>query len=205
MGQACSTADLAEMTAQSRRSVRQAMSRLAGQQLVFKTEKDSWILAADFREQVAAVTRQSVQEHHDVYAKADSPEAEHLGRLLDRIGISPPAFDRLMARNDLLAEPAIVRGWWWHYLTLEWPTNRAGLLIKRLEKGERPPEAFFRLARAWPLVTAADKIEMEHMLWRGYSPNQLNRSFSELYPLLTAEVFYAFVTLYEAAPQALGY
>ncbi len=204
-GQACSTAELAEITAQSRQMVRQSMARLAGQQLVFKVAKDQWLLAADFRDQVAAVTRQSIQSNHDDYANNDSPESERLGRLLDRIGISPPAYDRLLSRTDLLADQAIVRSWWWHYLTQEWPTNRAGLVIRRLENRETPPEEFLVLAHIWPQVTMADRAEMEQMLWRGYSAGQMSQAFSELYPQFSAEAFTAFQTLYQATPQALDY
>ena len=202
VGQSCSTAELAELTAQSRQVVRQTLSQLAGKQLVFKVDKDRWVLAADFREQVAAMTRRSANVSYENYAKHGSVRLEVL---LDHIGINPPAYNELLLREDLQGDPAIVLGWWWYYLTMDWPTNRAGLVIKQLLKEAYPPEEFLWLARVWPQVTNADRAEIEQMLWRNYSPSQISQTFGEIYPQLSAKVCVVLQILYESAPRALGF
>jgi hypothetical protein len=196
--------ELAFMCGRTRSSVGASLSQLASFGLVFSSGDGAWILAADFRQIVAAIARQNPEP---ALKNGASPESNgpRLESILSHIGISPPALDQLKKRPDLGADPSPVLAWWWFYLTQEWPTNRAGLVIKRLSENRTPQAGFLTLARVWPVVTAADRAEMEQMVWRAYTAGQMARAFSDLYPSFSEKAFVAFLALYEAAPEELGF
>lgn len=176
--------------------VRRCLNRLTAAGLVLRQES-GWITSA-------AVGRLLLKRQPDEPNKREAA-AGQLADVLTRIGISPPALERLCGRQDLQREPALALGWWWYYLSQEWPTNRVGLVIRRLDEGQRPPAGYLNLALAWPRISEREREVIEGCLWRGWSPNQLTRRFEQIDPRLSVEACAALKGLYERAPGVLGY
>jgi hypothetical protein len=130
-------------------------------------------------------------------------ESQELAELLTHMGILSPAFDTLLAREELQADPALARAWWWYVQTQNWTKNRPGLVITSLNERRDPPPAFLALARIWPTVAAEDRLEMRDLHWRAWSPEQMALYFADAYPGMTAIVFAAYQSLYDAAPDEL--
>ena len=141
--------------------------------------------------------------------RPDRPEkkqrGESLPALLARIGINGSAGQRLLAREELLADPAPVLAWWWYCLVQEDLQLPAALAYSCLASNVSPRSNFLELARAWPRVSAGDRAKIEKMLLRYPGCEKLAARWSKSYPGLTAGAFVALMWLYAYAPTELGY
>lgn len=210
-------AALVAATGYSDKPVRQALTELARQGLAKRQGSQGWVVTPAFRREIRSLLAQESPGRAGPRAPALSRQPARsrgrrpgsrpsdLVRLLQRIGIGPPALNRLAARPELAGDPARALAWWWYYQTQSWPTNPAGLVICRLEDGDQPPPAFLDLARCWFRVDTADRQEMRAMTWQSWSPQQMAAYFAEQYPGLTAGAFTAFQALLKSAPAELGY
>ena len=214
--------ELEEATSYSDKPIRRAIRFLACRGVVDKAGARGWSLRGEFRQHLVEIFRPPplVVQNDAGRAEADSDHRDsnsvqtegrsfsndrqsELAELLSHMGILSPAYDTLLARPELQAEPAVARAWWWYVLTQNWSKNRPGLVIARLNERRDPPAAFLALARIWPTVTAEDRQEMQELIWRAWTPAQMAHYFSESYPRLTAAVFAAFQSLREAFPDEL--
>jgi hypothetical protein len=210
-------ATLVAATGYSDKPVRQALTELARQGLAQRQGSRGWVVTPAFRGELRSLLTQKPSGRAAAQAPTRArqitrPHGRRTGsqpaglvRLLQRIGIAPPALNRLAAHPELAEDPARVLAWWWYYQTQSWPTNPAGLVICRLEDGDQPPAAFLDLARCWFRVAEVDRQEMRAMTWQAWSPQQLAAYFAEQYPGLTAGAFSAFQALLKSAPEELGY
>ena len=137
--------------------------------------------------------------------KKQLAEKHELEILLKRIGIYPPAYDRLRKRSNFRSDPALVEAWWWWSLVEDWPEKRRGLFVYRLEQGDQPPCDYLTLARIWPQVTEAQRADIRELRWRMRSPYQMSVWFAEDIPEFAPEVFAAYLALFKVAPEELGY
>jgi hypothetical protein len=213
--------ELEEATSYSDKPVRRAIQFLACRGVVGEVGAGGWSLRGEFRKHIVEAFRPpptGLQEGDPAAAdpgiagRGDTRPEERstlndgpaeLAKLLGHMGILSPALDTLLARDELLADPALARAWWWYVLTQNWSKNRPGLVIARLNERRDPPPAFLALARIWPTVAASDRLEMRDLLWRAWSPSQMAQYFAENYPQMTAAVFAAFQSLHDAAPDEL--
>lgn len=214
--------ELEEATSYSDKPVRRAMRFLACRGVVGKSGGAGWSLRGEFRRHIVEAFRPPPDGGHDRgpnlaslgHASPDGiqPEATpipqgltaELAELLNHMGILSPAYDTLLAREELQSDPALARAWWWYVLTQNWTKNRPGLVIASLNERRDPPPAFLALARIWPNVTPEDRLEMRDLHWRAWSPEQMALYFTDAYPQMTAAVFTAYQSLYDAAPDELG-
>jgi hypothetical protein len=140
-----------------------------------------------------------------VEVAAAGQEDTVLAGLLRQMGITGLAYHRLVQREDLKDEPALVLAWWWYCRTREMVRNPAGMCILRLERNDLPPEGYMTLAAIWPQIPAEDRDEILSMLLGGWSSRQLAVYWSDVYPELTAETFEAMMELHLKEPQELEY
>jgi hypothetical protein len=193
--------ELEEATSYSDKPIRRAIRFLACRGVVDKAGARGW---SEIFRPPPLVTQGETGPSADGSEPGDSSGAQsELAELLSHIGILSPAYDTLLARPELQAEPAVVQAWWWYVLTQNWSKNRPGLVIARLNEGRDPPAAFLALARIWPTVTAEDRQEMQELFWRAWTPAQMAHYFSDSYPRMTAAVFAALQSLREAFPDEL--
>ena len=220
-GRPHSQQELEEATSYSDKPIKRAIHFLACRGVVDKTS-GGWSLQAEFRQQVsealrlrplallasdsgaAADGRPNAGEAQPKRRDTAEERTAELAALMTHMGILSPAFDALLARRELLADPDLARAWWWYVLTQNWSKNRPGLVIARLNERRDPPAAFLALARAWPTVSDDDRLEMRELHWRSWTPAQMAHYYAESYPRMTAAVFGALQSLLDAAPEELG-
>ena len=157
---------------------------------------------------IAHVRQPAVGERAASYRtkpKVGPDSAETLSAWLSRIGFHGRIAGRLILREELLADPARVLAWWWFALTQEGVTRPVVVVALYLEIGQPPPPHYLALARTWPEVTAAHRIEIEAMLLDGYDCQLLAAAWSGRYPELTAGAFLAMMWLYASQATELGY
>ena len=128
-----------------------------------------------------------------------------LAGLLSHMGITGLAYHRLVQREDLKDEPALVLAWWWYCQTRQMVRNPAGMCILRLEKNDPPPEGYMALAVIWPQIPSEDRDEILSMLLGGWSSRQLAVYWSDVYPELKAETFEAMMELHLKTPEELEF
>jgi len=166
-----------------------------------------WSLDPGFRQAILQTITLQGMEDESPAGQATRPDVneqtDKLAHILSHMGITSPAYDWLLARENLRSDPSPLVAWWWHYLTETWPDNRAGLVIRRILDGNQPPEGFLTLARAWPQVAGEDRQEMEDLVWRNWPSSLMAHTFGQVYPALTASVFDAYRALLSAAPEEL--
>lgn len=135
----------------------------------------------------------------------EKPAGESLPALLSRMGVSGLAYRSLMEQEDLLADPSPVLAWWWYALTQEEVQRPARVAVHAIATHFPPRPNYLALARTWPQVTAGHRAQIEESLQGRPSCQALSGRWSPLYLGLTPGAFVAFIGLYAAAPQELGY
>lgn len=135
----------------------------------------------------------------------ERPAGESLPALLSRMGVTGLAFRSLMERADLLDDPSPVLAWWWYALSQEEIQRPARVAAHALATHFPPRTNYLELARTWPRVTAGDRAQIEESLLVFPSCQALSARWSPIYPGLTPGAFVAYIGLYAAAPQELGY
>ena len=130
---------------------------------------------------------------------------ESLPALLTRMGVTGLAYRSLMEREDLLDDPSPVLAWWWYVLTQEEVQRPARVAVHALATHFPPRTNYLELARTWFQVTAGHRAQIEDSLQSCPSCQALADRWSPIYPELTPGAFVAFIGLYAAAPQELGY
>lgn len=130
---------------------------------------------------------------------------ESLPALLTRMGVTGLAYRSLMERGDLLDDPSPLLAWWWYALTQEEIHRPARVAVHALATHCPPRTNYLELAQTWPQVTAGHRAQIEESLQRYPSCQALATRWSPIYPGLTPGAFVAFIGLYAAAPQELGY
>ena len=129
---------------------------------------------------------------------------KQLSGYLRRMGVIGRAYKTLVARHDLILDPAPVLAWWWYALTQEDIRQPAALAISCLKRHDPAPAGFLDLVRLWPKVTPKHRLAIEEMVQRNWEAEQLARHWSKSYPECTARMFIALKELYLADPAALG-
>ncbi len=203
-GQPHSPGELRAAVGYSDKPVRQALRYLSLRSLI-QEDRGCWRLTADTHALLGNTPSPPAAPRDQDNGDEGLKGHFSLPAVLKRAGVQPPAYDRLVARDELLAEPARTLGWWWHLLTQRWVRNRAGMLIHHLEEGNRPPGPYFTLARLWPQIPAEIRQDMRRHQWRAWQPGQYARQYADRYPEFTAEVFAAFLAVYQVARDELGY
>ncbi len=135
----------------------------------------------------------------------EKPAGESLPALLTRMGVTGLAYRSLMEREDLLDDPSPVLAWWWYALTQEEIQRPARVVVHALATRYPPRTNYLELARTWPQVTAGHRAQIEESLQRYPSCQALADRWSPIYPGLNPGAFVAFIGLYAAVPQELGY
>lgn len=135
----------------------------------------------------------------------EKPAGESLPALLSRMGVSGLAYRSLVEREDLLADPSPVLAWWWYALIQEEVQRPARVAVHAIATHFPPRTNYLALARTWPQVSAGHQAQIEESLQRRPSCQALSARWSPIYPGLTPGAFVAFIGLYAAAPQELGY
>lgn len=136
------------------------------------------------------------QDPYDLQQQQEIPEgAQQLAAVLRRAGINGRAFWKLVSRADLAAQPEQVTAWWWYYLAQEGVRNPAGATISRLYGRDRPPEGYLALARLWPAMDEALREELESLVLRNWSAEQVAARLRPTCPGLTVGAVLAFMTL----------
>jgi hypothetical protein len=134
--------ELEEATSYSDKPIRRAIRFLACRGVVDKAGARGWSLRGEFRQHLVEIFRppplvtqgetgpsadgsepgdsSGAQSEGPSAAEGRSPADDRqseLAELLSHIGILSPAYDTLLARPELQAEPAVVQAWWWYVLT----------------------------------------------------------------------------------------
>ena len=126
----------------------------------------------------------------------DVDRSERLAAYLRQVGITGRPFERLLARPDLLLDPAPVLGWWWYGLTQENVRTPTALAANYLLAGNPAPDGFLELARWWPKLTEEKRVANEEMVVANWSARRLVDYWSEEYPEVTDWMFIALKKLY---------
>ena len=135
----------------------------------------------------------------------ERPAGESLPALLSRMGVAGLAYRSLVEREDLMADPSPVLAWWWYALTQEEVQRPARVAVHAIATHFPPRPNYLALARTWPQVSAGHRAQIEESLQGRPSCQVLSGRWSPIYPGLTPGAFVAFIGLYAAAPQELGY
>lgn len=122
-------------------------------------------------------------------------QATRLAVVLRRMGVTGPAFWRLVAREDLAARPEVALAWWWYYRAQEGIRNPAGAAISRLYGRDEPPEGYLALVELWPGLDEALRLELESMVLHNWPAEQIAAHLGPDCPQLTAAAVLAFMTL----------
>jgi hypothetical protein len=135
----------------------------------------------------------------------ESSACESLPVLLSRMGVTGLTYRSLMGRDDLMADPSPVLAWWWYALIQEEVQRPARVAVHAIATHFPPRANYLALARTWPQVSAGHRAQIEESLQGCPSCQTLSGRWSPIYPGLTPGAFVAFIGLYAAAPQELGY
>lgn len=133
---------------------------------------------------------------YDQQQQQEIPDgAQQLAAVLRRAGINGRAFWKLVGRADLAAQPEQVTAWWWYYLAQEGVRNPAGATISRLYGRDRPPEGYLTLAQLWPAMDEALREELESLVVRNWSAEQIAARLRPDCPGLSVGAVLAYMTL----------
>lgn len=152
---------------------------------------------------------QAGEQFDDLTGDLDQPDqdvgrSDTLASYLKQVGIRGKAYERLLARPDLLLEPAPVLGWWWYGLTLERVHNPMALAANYLLAGNPAPAGFLALARWWPTLTEEKRLAMEEMILANWSASRMVDYWSEACTEVTAGTIVALKELYLTEVGVLG-
>jgi len=126
----------------------------------------------------------------------DVDRSEELAAHLRQVGIVGKPFKNLLARPELILDPAPVLGWWWYGLTQENVRSPTALAANYLLAGNPAPAGFVELARRWPKVTEEKRLAVEEMVLANWPAGRLVDYWSEEFPEVTARTFIALKELY---------
>jgi hypothetical protein len=127
-----------------------------------------------------------------------------LSGYLRHMGVSGRVYEKLVARPDLILDPAPVLAWWWYSLAQEGIRQPVALAIRCLLCHDPAPVGYLGLVRMWPEVTQEHRLAMEEMVQRNWGAEQLARYWSEHYSECTPRVIIALKELYLTDPAILG-
>ena len=99
-------------------------------------------------------------------------EQEALAVFLQRIGIENPAYDEILARDQLVD----VVAWYWFTLGKAWVENARGWIIACLNKGDAPQPGYREFARLWLTMS---KENYDDYLAAKYQPIDLEYYWRE--------------------------
>jgi len=119
------------------------------------------------------------------------------------MGVSGRVYEKLVARPDLILDPAPVMAWWYYSLAQEGIRQPVALAIRCLQCRDPAPVGYLGLVRMWPEVTQEHRLDIEEMVQRNLGAEQMARYWSEYYSECTPRVIIALKELYLTDPAIL--